>query len=393
MVSKGLNTYEAWANEIGNQTSQDLSKQAVCDKLTTVGREFCEQVLKATLTKHYKKVGQCHSSLFTSFDSVLLQDSTTLKLPRTLSDTYPGSTNQSGTSSAVARVDAIFDLKTNAFAQFTLRKYTDNDQSATGHILPWVSKRSLVIRDRGYFSLGVLSKIDQAGGCFLTRTKHGVNFYCEQTGQKLDLVKMLKKTDFLDQVVLVGRQHKLCARLVILPLDKQQAEKNIRAAKQHPDKRFNHSQEYYFLKGYTIFITNVTKQIWNTHQVQKAYAMRWRIESIFKCWKTGFKLQKLIHHQCSNKTRIECYIFLMLTYMAAFHSGVYKPLSDAVSGLKQKKDVSLMKLAKLFRGNIESLFSDNYKRALLAEIVNRQCTYEVRRNRKNFIQRLNQTLT
>jgi hypothetical protein len=46
--------------------------------------------------------------------------------------------------------------------------------------------------------------------------------------------------------------------------------------------------------GWEIFVTNVSRMIWTPpRDVSNAYGLRWRIEIIFKAWKSHFKLTHL----------------------------------------------------------------------------------------------------
>ena len=385
MASKRLNTFNHWAQEISKQINQSVSKQALWEKLTTSSVPFCEELLKESLRENYQKVDSCNSVLFKNFDSVLVQDSTTIQLPAKLASVYCGSSNQSGAPIAVARIDTIFDLKSDAFVRFELRQFTDNDQSASSRVLPFAKKRALIIRDRGYFSLPVLREIIQSKGAFLTRAKHGVKYYDPTTNKQINLPKILKKKGSIDQIVLAGATQKLKLRLVATALPQKAAAKNRRTSKNNRDKRSNHSKEYYFLQGYAIFLTNVDNKTWSIKQVTQAYRLRWRIESIFKCWKSCFNIDKLIHHQCTSPIRVKAFIFLMLTYLAVYHAKFYLVFKEHIQK-KYNKNTSLNKVATFFNINLQSIIQSNNKTQQWEDLILRHCLYETRKDRLNFQQ-------
>lgn len=62
----------------------------------------------------------------------------------------------------------------------------------------------LVLRDLGYFSLNVLSKIVNKGAFFISRYRYGTTIYDEH-GNKIDLLKYLSKYGQLDQTLLINR--------------------------------------------------------------------------------------------------------------------------------------------------------------------------------------------
>jgi len=63
--------------------------------------------------------------------------------------------------------------------------------------------------------------------------------------------------------------------------------------------RVHHSKEYYEQLGYSLYITTESEAQFRAEQIAKVYGWRWRIESIFKCWKSQFHLQRLIPQHVS----------------------------------------------------------------------------------------------
>ena len=106
--------------------------------------------------------------------------------------------------------------------------------------------------------------------------------------KEIDLVMELKKKGFIDREVIVGKEYKLKVRLVAIPLPEAQANERIRKSRTDRDKRLNHSPEYDYLLGYSIFITNIEPVKCDAEQIRQLYRLRWRIEIIFKSWKFVF---------------------------------------------------------------------------------------------------------
>lgn len=77
---------------------------------------------------------------------VLLQDSTTLRLPSCLVSHFTGNHSR-GEQKAVARIQTIMDVKKMQFLSFELGAFTQNDQSASPGILSVVQEEDLGIRD------------------------------------------------------------------------------------------------------------------------------------------------------------------------------------------------------------------------------------------------------
>jgi len=318
------------------------------------------------------------ASLFKSFGKVLLQDSTTLRLPQILSALFPGNHSR-GVQKAVARIQSIFDIKAMRFINFTLGAFTQNDQSASGSILRLVKKGDLVIRDLGYFSLAVFEKLIKAEVHFLSRLRFGVTI-TDKGGQHILLKDLLKQKRGTDKWVYIGSEKKVLVRLVMIPVPAAQAAEKIRKAKQDRDARLNHTKEYYEWLRFNVYITTVGKDVWTAQQVYKAYKVRWQIEIIFKSWKSGFNLQHILHEGCTDENRVRVAIFLMLLFMCLFMQKVYVRYKNVIENKTDKK-ISLLKLGVYTCNNIKEIIGIPDK--LLKELITLHCCYDKRSDRIN----------
>ena len=74
----------------------DVSKQAVAGRFNRYAVAFFKQVLNAVIDNISGLYSANRQGALNAFANVYLQDSTNLKLPQHLADTYPGAKNQSG---------------------------------------------------------------------------------------------------------------------------------------------------------------------------------------------------------------------------------------------------------------------------------------------------------
>ena len=74
---------------------------------------------------------------------------------------------------------------------------------------------------------------------------------------------------------------KVLVRLVAQKLTQAQADSRVRKAKNHRDKRLNHSKDYYQLLQYNLFITTEEEKTFSIDQIAQLYQLRWRIETIY----------------------------------------------------------------------------------------------------------------
>lgn len=372
----GNSTFSEWALQIGLLSGKRVSKQGVFDRLDGSATSFAKQLLEQVLLQQSGK--NFVSSLFEGFGKVLLQDSTTLRLPQVLSKLFPGNHSR-GEQKAVARIQSIFDIKAMRFINFSLGSFIQNDQSASGSILALVKKGDLVIRDLGYFSLGVFEKLMKAEVHFLSRLRYGVTITDKQ-GNLVLLKDLLKQKAGVDRWVYIGSEKKVWVRLVMIPVPAGQAVEKIRKAKQDRDARLNHCKQYYRWLKFNVYITTVDKNVWTAYEVYKAYSVRWQIEIIFKSWKSSFSLQYILHEGYSNEHRVRVSIFLMLLFMCLFMQKIYVHYKKVIEN-KSNKKISLLKLSMYVSNNIKEMITLPDK--FVKEIILLHCCYDQRSDRIN----------
>jgi Transposase DDE domain len=348
----------------------------VFDRIDEGATAFAQGLLQKILLQQSAK--GFVEGLFSAFGQVLLQDSTTLKLPPSLSALFPGNRNHVK-QYAVARIQSIIDVKAMRFINFMLGSFTQNDQSSSGSILPWARKGDLVIRDMGYFVMDTFAKLAMAKVDFLSRLKYDVKLYDKQENE-IVLKKLLKGNRAVDQWVFIGVKKRVWVRLVMLPVPAQQRAERVRKAKHERDKRVNHSKQYYQWLGYSVYITSVEKKVWTPQEVAKAYGVRWQIEIIFKSWKTGFHLQDMLHEGCTNEHRVRVSIFLMLLFICLFMQKIYIRYKTLIEGMGERF-ISLVKLSVFISNNLKEIFSLPDKQ--LIEVISRHCCYDKRYDRIN----------
>jgi hypothetical protein len=228
----------------------------------------------------------------------------------------------------------------------------------------------------GYSSLAVFRDIGAAGAFFLTRWSHKIALFLPD-GRRFDLLKHLRKYGSFDGQVLAGAQEKLPVRLVATPVTERVAAERRRKLLHSRDKRLNPDQTHLALLGWSIFLTNVSPQVWDTWTVGLAYVVRWRIEIIFKSWKTHFKIHAFDH---PTPTEVEALLSARLVHITLFHADFFNPLCDLVYA-PAERHLSLLKTSDLFR--IWRLLKIDIDEELLLQQAQQHCLYEKRKKRTN----------
>jgi hypothetical protein len=374
--SKGYNTYSSWAAGISNVSGKTVSKQAVFDRMNKAAVSFAEKLFSTTINAKLKTVKD--GSLCKAFKRVLLQDSTTLSLPDYLVSHFPGNVSK-GKQKAVARLQCIINITNMQWLHLSLDAFTNNDQSASGIILPLLKKGDLLIRDLGYFVLDVLEQVVKREAFFISRLRYGVTLF-DTTGKAINWKQLCKaSTGIIDRQVLVGKQQKMAVRIVMIPLPKTIVNQRIRKAKQDRDKRLNHSKDYYVWLRYNVFITNVATEKLEGKAVADAYKIRWQIEILFKSWKSAGNLQQILHEGCTNICRVKTSIYLLLMFFCLIMQKVYMHYGRQVTE-KYNKQLSLMKVFMYLVNNIKCICTSPLK---LREQLAKYCSYEKRKDRLN----------
>lgn len=384
--STGCYTYSQWAASISHLSGKVVSKQGLYERVSnTATVDFAKNILAQAISG--KIGGVTNGFLFNTFKRVLLQDSTTLSLPQCLSMHYPGNVSR-GEQKAVARLQCLINIKTMRWLNMELQPFTCNDQSASATVLPVLKKGDLLIRDLGYFVLDVFKKIEQHQAFYISRLRYGVTLY-DTKGRIIDWKQLCRQKGITDQVVFAGAKQKLKLRIIMVPLPEAQAAEKIRKARADRDARVNHSKDYYVWLRYNVFITNVSANTLSAEQIAQVYKVRWQIEILFKAWKTGLHLQKILHQKCTNIHRVQTSIYLVLMFFCLIVQQVYMPYDKTI--FKQVgKYLSLIKVCNyIWLNPLTWMFFSAQK---LKQLLTKYCCYETRNNRTNMTELIRNTI-
>ena len=382
MVSKQRNTYEDWATEIGLIEGRNFSKQALNERMRPQTELFVKQVVGETISKQVQlKTSKRVKGVLRHFGNVMIDDSTTISLPEALAGTFPGNVSK-GVQKAQAEIHAMYNMIENNFTFLQVHSFSNNDQGLSPNVIPYLKEGDLCLRDLGFTILEVISEFIDKGIYFIARKGYTTNVYDVDTKKELNLLKELRKNNFIDKPVLVGKNKKIKLRLVAIAVPAEQAAIRRRKAKADRDRRLNHSPEYYELLGYSIYITNVTTDQCNAEEIFQLYKLRWRIEIIFKSWKSCFSIEKIIHYQCTNAIRVKCIIYLMLLYIYLFHVVWWKYCEDKIKTGSEQVELSILKLANFFKNHFTQIITSKSDQQIIKQIL-KHCCYDKRNDRVN----------
>ncbi len=358
-----------------------LSKQAVGKRCTAAAVSFLESVLQSVVASLLED-SRRPKPVPSLFPRILVQDSTTLSLPRRLAALFPGASNQSSVPQSSLKIQAVLDLVRNRWIHFKITPFTCNDQSASPDILDELETGDLVIRDLGYLALGVLRRIHQRGAYYLSRWRHGLRVVRPGSSTPLDLLGLLRGRARWDGSVLLG-EDLLAVRLVAVRLTEAVAAERRRKARADRDKRLAHNPEYYELLGWNIFITNVPEAMASADVLVQLYALRWRIEILFKAWKSHFRLEQFTD---ASAEQILVVVLGKLIWICWFTVHFNDLMAQGI-------EVSVLKLAAWWSAHALQVFRpEPLDPDTCARLTRYYCRYERRRNRRNYLEELDAAL-
>lgn len=378
-------TLEHIAQVIGLAAHTTYTKQSLSERLSPALETFLVQVTTALLGQLTQALPT--GSAFDPFPRVLVQDSTSQTLPKHLAELFPGAGNQHGQDYATLKIQWISDLKNSAVEHLSLSGFTRNDQAAAPDILAVARRGDLVLRDLGYFTTAVLAQLVDALIFFLSRYRHGVNLYDPQTGQPLNLTTLLKSSGSLDRDVLLGPE-RVPVRLVALPVPEEVANQRRHKAKTSAQQRHRSppGRQHLFLMSWNLFVTNVPATTWPPKTLVAVYRLRWRIEIVFKTWKSHLGLRQL---NCRTPVLLQLSGLTKLLFCA-----LVCQLSDLLElHCAPQQHVSLLRLGHIL-GQCACWFSAVVLGLSVAQWVGfcvaRHAFYEQRQDRKNFYELLSE---
>lgn len=359
MLMQKKNTLEYWAGEIFKLTNLPITSQGLSGKLQFRHQKFVKQFLKNVLRDLVfdGEIKKDKTNILDSFEKVYLEDSTCIPLPDYMFDFFPGTVNQHGATSS-ARIQLRLELKSGNYSNIDLLSYRNNDQSYSPNIVSVLKPNDLVLRDLGYWSLEVFEQIEEKGAYFLSRLQFQTQVFDPKNGKQIELYKKLrgsrrKGVNLLDMNVLVGKKAKIGMRIIAIRVPIQIEQKRKRTMRK--DKLEKRSADYLEMLGWCIYVTNISQEKLGAKQIQKLYGYRWRIEIIFKCWKSNINLNYFFNKKKKfSPPRAIITFYLLLTWLSLFLVRWYNFFLVRIFE-KKNKILSLFKFAEFMKVNFEKI--------------------------------------
>ena len=292
------------------------------DRFTPELVEFLHLCVAHGLSQLKSAPGNRLNPKLASFEDVLIQDSTIVRLSASLMTHYPAV--RASRPTAGAKIATLVSVRANGPKRVELmpESVSERDTLKPG---PWV-KGSILLFDLGFYKHQAFARIAENGGFYLTRLQSPVNPTIVRSlrvhrGRALDLegkswkeVKPRLQRGVLDAEVEIAfsrrayagrrRGDVLTARLVAV---------------------WNEET-----RKYHTYLTNLGPEVLSAEEVSEVYGCRWEIELVFKELKSQYALDRV---NTTNKSVAEALIWaslLTLVVSRRLHSEIRSRLKEEV---------------------------------------------------------------
>jgi hypothetical protein len=365
-----------------------VTKGAIGKKMTPECEAFFKEILSQVIREKISYNAIKKVSLNSPYERIVIQDSTIIKLPSWLFDDFSGVSNGHA-KVCNARIQFSFDVLAGNMLSFSIDPYSKNDLKAA--VETTLNKGDLTLRDRGYLTYDEVQRhIDSDAHC-IYRYKYKASFLDPDTKEKLDILSLLEVQNGLDMEVLLNNENETPVRLVAEPVCKEIANNRRRKAK-HENKS-TPSKDYLKMLSWSIFITTIPAEEASYEQIFQTYGLRWRVENMFKCWKSNMAFDKIHRVSAIQLSILILARFIMITI---YMQHLFEPYRILIKD-KLDKDLSLFKFVRYLIANkakTSIIIADLEKNTNGENLktIARYCSYE-QRNRPNFRQKLEELIS
>jgi PII-like signaling protein len=277
------------------ETSQDLdvtiTKQGLQTRITNAV-PFLKEMFQRGLALFRNEL-PLNLKVLQQFTAVYITDSSTVALPESLQDEFPGC-GGNGPDAAV-KIQLTFEFLRGAITGVVFQAGRSPDQTYAGDRQA-ILAGALYLTDLGYFALARFRALGEQNAYFLSRFDTQTALFDAATSERFDLLPWLRTRPEpqFEQDVLIGSQARLRCRLVVVRVPQEVADQRRRRAyKTARAKGRTPSARHLELMNWSIFITNVPVTMLSIQQVVLLYSVRWQIELLFKLCKSMCALDRV----------------------------------------------------------------------------------------------------
>ncbi len=318
-VCSGKASFNQLAMSLGG-SAPAISRQGVHKRINRFAVAFLIQIISDLLTNHSADVLEEFSR--SGFKRILVEDSSTLRLPKANAELFPAHGNASGSTAGV-KCDLCYDLLSQQPVGFDLHRATEQDRTIGRDTLALARRNDLLLRDMGYFDLSEFAYLEGIGAFWFTRLPLTVNLVSTD-GMPLEKILGNARGNQIDTEVFAGEVRHKC-RLVAVRADKRTAEKRRRERHEKARRLGKTASSAALVRdGWHLMLSNIPAERISVAALAGLYRSRWAVEIQFRAWKQSLHIGTALNRK-SNKWHIEALVcasmivaLMGLKHMAAF---------------------------------------------------------------------------
>lgn len=244
------------------------------------------------------------------FRAVRLQDSTVVRLPDAWAESFPSCGGSTGAPASSLKLQVELDLLRGTILGPHFQAGRDGD-------LPLLEPHEgaedgeLIVRDRGYWSTGLLSSVDGAGAYFISYYQTKTNLYDGEAGERIDLLRLLSgSASRFDLPVRLSAKHRVACRLVGVRVSEAVAAlRRERLAEYERKQGRTASALQVAMTRWSVAVTNAPVEELSLTEALVLLRARWQMEILFKIWKSEVGLD---HSRSGKPARVLCEVVVKL---------------------------------------------------------------------------------
>lgn len=279
----------------------DVSSQAIDCRFNKYAVNFMKKIFELAVAMAKRPLG-INTKALLDLDHIFLIDSTTFELHDSLAGTFKGFGGTCSNSSM--RIQLVYDyIEGTIYVEIGDIRLTD---AKTLKEIIEMSKlnmkgKCLFLQDLGYAKMETFNLMDLKSIYFISRLTFRLGVK-DIKSNPIDFNVFLKMApDEFNLTVIIGD---LTCRLIGKKLPEEIVKKRIDDAIES-SRNSKISEEYKLFLTYSLLITNLPKK-YTPEIIFTLYRIRWRIELIFKTWKSIIKINAI---RTTKTERLMCEVY------------------------------------------------------------------------------------
>lgn len=370
-------------SQVGHACGLMVTPQALDQRWNARTANFLQAILQACVLKRISGQ-QVESTLLQRFERIVIEDSSIVTLPATLSDRWRGCGGDGGQSSVKLQT-GLEMLHGCLDGPHLVAGHIHDRKASQAHQQP-VGAGCLRLVDLGYWSLTDWEEANQVGSQWLSRMKSNVRIWHNSKQWTLSAWCLACSSDRFDASVSLGQKQRVPARMLGVRVCAKTAQERRRKLKRASQKRGQVvSSERLALCDWTVIVTNLPSDQLTADEAFVLFGYRWQIELLFKLWKSEGYIDEW---RTANPWRCLCELYAKLIAMV-MQQWVF------AATIWQFPDRSWVKAARTVRSHVLSLAmvfveSHDLQHMLytLAKILSQGCRINKSRTKRTTHQKL-----